>query len=355
MKKNKKNIGVIFGGRSFEHEVSLVSARSVIKALNKNKYRVVLIGLNKKGYWLKGKEANKLLKGEKITGKGEFMPDFLRSIDVFFPVLHGPFGEDGSIQGFLETLNKPYVGAGILGSALGMDKIMQKIIWQKYHLPIVDFIWFLRREWRTEWGKIVQKIKREIKFPCFVKPANAGSSIGISKAHNEEELIKTVNLASGYDRKVIVEKAIGKVREMELSVLGNDRPVASCLGEVIPSNEFYDYEAKYVDGKSRTVIPAKLDKKTEKKIKDIAITAYKTVDCRGLGRVDFLVSGENIYLNEINTIPGFTSISMYPKLWKASGVPYSKLLDKLIELAMEDFKEKQKIYYSYRPKVKWYV
>lgn len=356
MRRNKKTVGVIFGGQSFEHEVSLVSARSVIKALDKNKYRLVLIGINKKGYWLKGQAAEKLLKkGEMVADKGEFIPHFLQSIDVFFPVMHGPFGEDGSIQGFLETLNKPYVGAGILGSALGIDKIVQKIIWQRYQLPVVDFSWFLKKEWRLKRRILIKKIEERIKFPCFIKPANAGSSVGISKAHNRQELIKAINLAGKYDGKILIEKAVKKPREIEISVLGNDKPRASCPGEIIPSNEFYDYEAKYVDGKSKTIIPARMDKKTREKMKKTALLAYQTINCQGLGRVDFLLSGKKIYLNEINTIPGFTSISMYPKLWNASGLSYPKLLDKLINLACERFKEKQKFCYFYKPKSQWYV
>jgi D-alanine-D-alanine ligase len=350
----KKTIGVLFGGRSFEHEVSLVSARSVIRALDKNKYKIVLIGVDKKGHWLKGQMAKKLLKGE-ATNKGEFVPGFLSSIDIFFPVLHGPFGEDGSIQGFLETINKPYVGAGILGSALGIDKIMQKIIWQKYKLPIVDFIWFFKNEWQKNQILLIKKIKEKIKFPCFVKPANAGSSVGISKAHNQKNLIKAINLAGKYDQKILIEKAVKKAREIEISILGNEFPIASCPGEIIPSNEFYDYEAKYINGKSKIIIPAKINKEIKEKIKKIAILAYKTIDCRGLGRVDFLLDKKRIYLNEINTIPGFTSISMYPKLWNVSGLSYSSLLDKLIDLGFKYFKEKQKIYYSYQPKHQWHV
>ncbi len=279
----------------------------------------------------------------------------MQSIDVFFPVLHGPFGEDGSIQGFLESINKPYIGAGVLGSALGIDKKQQKIIWQKHKLPVVDFIWFLNKEWKLNQKTIIKKIEKRIKYPCFVKPANAGSSVGISKVRDKSELIRAVNLARKYDCKILLEKAIKKVREIEVGVLGNDQPVASCPGEIIPSNEFYDYEAKYVDGKSRVIIPAIINEKTVESIKKIAISAYKTLDCQGMGRVDFLLAPQKIYLNEINTIPGFTSISMYPKLWNASGLSYPKLLDKLINLAFERFREKQKLHYSYnfKGRIKW--
>ncbi len=351
----KLTIGVIFGGRSFEHEVSLVSARSIIKALNKKKYKIVLIGLTKKGGWLKGEGAKKLLAGKKIKEKGEFIPTFLKPIDVLFPVLHGPFGEDGTIQGFFEILNKPCVGAGVLGSAVGIDKIIQKIIWQKYHLPVVKFCWFLTKDWPKNKQKIIKKIEKEIKYSCFVKPANAGSSVGISKAHNRQELLKAINLASKYDRKILIEKAVKNVREIEVSVLGNDDPQVSCPGEIISDKEFYDYEAKYVDGKSQTLIPAKLSKKILRQIQKIGIQAYKLIDCQGMARVDFLLSGPKIYLNEINTIPGFTSVSMYPKLWQVSGLPYSKLLDKLIILARKRFKEREKLHYYFKSKKQWYV
>ncbi len=355
MKHKKLILGIVFGGRSFEHEVSLVSARSIINALDKKKYKIVLVGLTKEGRWLKGESAKKLLAGKKVKEKGEFVPTFLKPIDVFFPVLHGPFGEDGTIQGFFETLKKPYVGANVLGSAIGIDKIVQKIIWRNYHLPVVKFQWFLYKDWLKNKKKLIQQIEKELKYPCFVKPVNAGSSIGISKAHNRQELLKAVNLASKYDHKILIEKAVKNVTEVEVSVLGNNQVKASCVGEIIPSNEFYDYEAKYVDDKSLTLIPAKISKKLSKDIQKLAVQAYKLVDCQGMARVDFLLSGQKIYLNEINTIPGFTSISMYPKLWQKSGLSYVKLLDKLINLAIKRFKEKEKLHYSYKPKKQWYV
>jgi len=353
--KNKKNIGIVFGGRSFEHEVSLVSARSIINALDKQKYKIILIGLTKDGYWLKGESAKKLLAGKKVKEKGEFIPTFLEQIDVFFPVLHGPFGEDGTIQGFFETLKKPYIGANVLGSAIGINKVIQKIIWQNYHLPVVKFQWFLYKNWLENKQKLIQLIEKEIKYPCFVKPVNAGSSIGISKPHNRQELLKAVNLASKYDHKILIEKAVKNVTEVEVSVLGNDHVIASCVGEIIPSNEFYDYEAKYVDDKSVTLIPAKISKKLSKDIQKLAIQAYKLVGCQGMARVDFLLSGQKIYLNEINTIPGFTSISMYPKLWQKSGLSYVKLLDKLINLSINRFKEKEKLHfdYNFKGRIKW--
>lgn len=368
-------IGVIFGGRSFEHEVSLVSARSIINTLNRRKYKVILIGIAKNGYWLTGRKAKELLAGKEVGERGKFIPQFLKLIDVFFPVLHGSFGEDGTIQGFFETLDKPYVGAGVLSSSVGMDKIVQKIIWKQHKLPVVDFLWFLKKNWfrrdgpnvrvaKLKWDsilmhgkqKILKNIEEKIGYPCFVKPCNSGSSVGITKAHNRQGLIKSISLACKYDRKILVEMGIKKkFKEIEVSVLGNDEPRASLPGQIISSNEFYDYEAKYIDGKSLAIIPARLSRKLVKKIQDIAIRAYQAIDCSGMARVDFFLQDKKIYLNEINTIPGFTSISMYPKLWQASGLSYSKLLDKLIDLAIKRFNERKKLCYSYRPKREWYI
>ncbi len=362
MKKRKLTIGVIFGGRSFEHEVSLVSARSIVKALDRKRYRIKLIGITKNGRWVKGQAATKMLAGKGVGERGQFIPTFLKPVDVFFPVLHGPFGEDGILQGFLEALNKPYVGAGVLSSAVGMDKVIQKIIWRKYNLPIGKFLWFLKKDWQNNRTKLLYRIEREIKYPCFVKPANSGSSIGVSKAHNRKELIKTINLAEKYDRKILIEKTIKNAREIEISVLGNDTPKASLPGEIIASNEFYDYDAKYVDGLSQIIIPARLNKKLVSKIQEIAIEAYRLIDCSGMARADFLLknpvrkgSKPKIYLNEVNTIPGFTSISMYPKLWQASRLSYPKLLDKLIQLAIQRWQEREKLDYSYKPIRRWFV
>jgi len=327
--KKKIKIGLIFGGRSSEHEVSLVSARSIYQALDKKKYDIFLIGIKKDGYWVKESSAKELLQGKKIKEKGEFIPVFLKNIDVFFPVLHGSFGED--------------------------DKIMQKIIWQYYHIPVVKFIWFSKKEWLENKNNFINKIEKNIKYPCFIKPANTGSSIGISKAFKKIDLIKAVNLAFKYDFKVLIETAVKNPKEIEVSVLGNEEPRASLPGQVIPSNEFYDYEAKYVNNKSTIIIPAKLSQKTTKKIQKIALKAYQAVEGQGMARVDFLLSKDKIYVNEVNTIPGFTSISMYPKLWQASGLSSSKLLDKLIVLAVKTFKQKQKFQYSWKLKEKWYV
>jgi len=374
MKKNislgqeKLTIGLIFGGKSFEHEVSKISAQSVLKALNKNKYKIILIGVTKTGEWLFGEAAESLLKGRGVRANFQFsIFNFqFNKIDVFFPMVHGPFGEDGTLQGFLEILGKPYVGAGVLASAIGMDKITQKIIFQANGLPVAPFIYFNTSEFsncerseqqgseRSEGSYNFNDILRRLKFlnkknpyPCFIKPSNSGSSVGISKAHNEKELIQAIKLASRYDYKVLIEKAVPQAREIEVSVLGNEKVRVSVPGEVVPSNEFYDYKAKYIDNESKLLIPANLGPKIIKKIQELAEKAYKLVDCSGMARADFLlaVRGQNpkIYLNEINTIPGFTSISMYPKLWEASGLAYSKLLDELIKLAIQRWQKRQKL------------
>ncbi len=357
MSQKKLNIGVIFGGRSFEHEVSLVSARSIIKALDDDKYNINLFGLTKEGRWLTNKNAKKLLLNKRIKrGKGTKTPKKFNDIDVFFPILHGPFGEDGTIQGLLETIQKPYVGSGVLGSALGMDKVIQKIIWKSYNLPITDFVWFFKNDWEYKQKIYIEKIEKDIKYPCFVKPANSGSSVGINVAKNKRDLIQYVFEASRYDNKIIVERSIKNPQEVEVSVLGNKDPIASLPGEVIPRNEFYDYESKYIDNGSKEIIPARLNKKIIDHLQELSIKSYKAIECEGMARVDFLICKDNekVFINEINTIPGFTAISMYPKLWEASGINYSQLLDKLIQLALERFRHKELLNYSYKPKKDWY-
>ncbi len=340
-KSSKITVGVIFGGRSAEHQVSLVSAASVINALDKNKYRVVPIGITPGGKWLSSSDAVKLLRSgkhldiqpEKIltpdpSHKGLVSVDQPRHtderLDVIFPVLHGSFGEDGTVQGLFELAGIPYVGAGVLGSSVGMDKVVTKQLCERDHIPVTPYCWFLKKDYRKQSAKIIASIEKKLRYPCFVKPANSGSSVGISKAHNKKELLSAIELALHYDRKILVERGIADAREIEVSVLGNDEPVASVPGEIISSNEFYDYDAKYVDGKSRAIIPAKFPKSVVKKIQALAIRTFKAINCSGMGRVDFLVTkrSNTIYLNEINTIPGFTSISMYPKLWEASGISY---------------------------------
>lgn len=370
MKKLK--IGILFGGRSAEHEVSLVSAASIIQSLDKNKYDILPIGISKEGRWLSVPNSLQLLKERApIDSFPEhlLLPDprkqslvnisgasiSSQEVDVIFPVIHGTFGEDGTIQGLFELADIPYVGAGVLGSAVGMDKVISKQLLQHAKIPVAKGVWFLYSDFTKDPRKYIGDIERQLKYPCFVKPPNQGSSVGISKAHDRKELVRAIDLAGGYDRKILVEQAVKKPREIELSVLGNNEPEVSLPGEIIPSNEFYDYDAKYVDGKSVARIPAELPKALVKKIQATAIRAFQVLECTGMARVDFLVqkSGK-YYLNEINTIPGFTSISMYPKLWEASGVPYPALLDRLIHLALELHAQKKNLKTFYTPKTDWY-
>jgi D-alanine-D-alanine ligase len=369
---NKLRVGVIFGGRSGEHEVSLVSATSIINALDRNKYEVVPIGITHEGRWISSGESLKLLKSR--SGLEQEPERFLApepnrqslvslngeaseaKLDVIFPVVHGTYGEDGTLQGLLELANIPYVGAGGLASAVGMDKIIQKQLHKQAGLPVVNFEWFLASECSENAKAIAASVEKKFTYPVFVKPANTGSSVGISKSHNRKELFDALALAAQFDRKVIVEAGVRNAREIELSVLGNDTPIASVPGEIVPSNEFYDYDAKYVDGKSVAVVPAKLPKSVVKNLQALAVKAFTTLDCAGMARVDFFVvkKTNRIFLNEINTIPGFTSISMYPKLWQASGVSYSELLDRLIQLALERHNSKRRIQTTYQPTKEWY-
>jgi D-alanine-D-alanine ligase len=402
---SKLQVGILFGGRSGEHEVSLLSAASVLKAIDKNKYDVVPIGITKEGRWLTPAHAERLLRGETLRGenpheasgrhlragdpqatpgaavlaKGEavIVPPVPQShvlipfesttsegsgaergidVDVIFPVLHGTFGEDGTIQGLLELADIAYVGAGVLGSAAGMDKDVMKKLFAAAELPIVKHVTVLRTEWEQDPKRATREVESKLKYPVFVKPANLGSSVGISKAHDRKELGPAMEVAAGYDRKIVIEQGVGgkkqKARELEVSVLGNDAPQASIAGEIVPSAEFYDYNAKYLDEGSELLIPAKISRKQMKEVQQMAVRAFQAVDCSGLARVDFLmdpgVRGKTskIYVNEINTMPGFTSISMYPKLWAASGVEYATLIDRLIELAVERHQEKKKNRYS---------
>jgi D-alanine-D-alanine ligase len=399
---NKLRVGILFGGRSGEHEVSLLSAASVLNAIDKEKYEVVPIGITKDGRWLTSGDAENLLTGKLVIeprhlragdpeitqpaavlarGEAVVVPpepvnrqsglvpfqtdsslmrrasDRAINVDVIFPVLHGTFGEDGTIQGLLELADIPYVGAGVLGSAAGMDKDIMKSLFLATGLPIVKHITILRSEWEKD-RKKVEKLVGKLKYPVFVKPANLGSSVGISKAHNKKELAPAIEEAAKFDRKIVIEQGVGgnkgKAREIECSVVGNDEPVASIPGEIVPVKEFYDYNAKYLDEGSELIIPAKLTKAQTKKVQELAIKAFKAVDCSGLARVDFLMepgnssgkSGGKIYLNEINTMPGFTAISMYPKLWAASGLEYSDLIDRLVQLGIERYADKKKNQYS---------
>jgi len=371
----KIRVGVIFGGRSAEHEVSLVSAASVINALDRKKYEILPIGITPEGRWLSASDALKLLKERADI---ESLPEHIlvpdprkrglvqlhrssaesvpHPVDVVFPVLHGTYGEDGTIQGLFELADIPYIGAGVLGSAVGMDKVIQKQLLRQAAIPVVEDVWFLIHEYRKNSKKLIGSMERRLGYPCFVKPANLGSSVGISKAHNRRELEGAIKLAGEYDVKILVERGVENAREIECSVLGDDDPIASVPGEIIPSNEFYDYDAKYVDGKSTAVIPAKLPKSVIRKIQRYSIECFRALDCAGMGRVDFLLerSTNRIFLNELNTIPGFTSISMYPKLWQASGMSYGELLDRLIQLAIERHRVRAALKTAYRPKTDWF-
>lgn len=335
MKKIK--LGIIYGGISTEHEVSKVSAKSILENLKKEKYEVYEIYINKEGKWLN--KDNKII---------ENVFAYLKNLDVVFPVLHGIGGEDGTIQGLFEMLKIPYVGVGVLGSAVGMDKVYSKIVFEKAKIPQAKYVYIRKNqnlftyvsedfeEWQLPLEDICKKIEQKIKFPMFVKPSNSGSSVGINKASNLDELKEDIIYAANFDTKILVEENING-REIECAVLGNSNPKASPIGEILPADEFYSYDAKYKNSNSKTEIPAKIEKDIVDEVRKLAVKAYKALDCKGLSRVDFFVErGTNkIYINEINTLPGFTSISMYPKLWEYSGLKYSDLLDELIKLALE--------------------
>lgn len=357
--EKKLRIAVLFGGRSGEHEVSLVSAKSVLSALDIEKYAITQIGITKDGVWLTGENVLEAMSKEQIEDENlkqvVIIPDqyhnriweiqmdsspwmlkSLAEVDVVFPVLHGTFGEDGTLQGLLELANLAYVGAGVTGSSVGMDKGVFKDVMRANGIPTVESVIVLRNEVEENIETVIRKAEEVGPYPLFVKPANLGSSVGISKCNSRADLSEGLLEAAAYDRRVLVERGVN-AREIEISVLGNDTPQASIPGEVLPSREFYSYESKYVDGTSGLLIPAPLPPGTADRIRQLALTAYKAIDCAGMARVDFFVekgTGE-IYLNELNTIPGFTSISMYPKLWEASGIPYNKLVDRLVELAIE--------------------
>jgi D-alanine-D-alanine ligase len=400
----KLRVGILFGGRSGEHEVSLLSAASVVNAIDKTKYEVVPIGITKDGRWLTAEHAERLLKGDAgggahatptqlragdpeatpgaavlATGESVVVPpeparreaglapfqthattdanlrrasDRAINVDVIFPVLHGTFGEDGTIQGLLELADIAYVGAGVLGSSAGMDKDVMKSLFRAAGLPIVKHVTVVRSQFEHEPEKLQKLVESKLKYPVFVKPANLGSSVGISKAHDLKELGPAIAEAAKFDRKIVIEEGVGgkknKAREIECAVLGNDDPKASIAGEIVPCKEFYDYDAKYLAEGSELVIPAKITKAEMKTVQRLSIAAFQAVDCTGLARVDFLMDPKSrkIYVNEINTMPGFTAISMYPKLWAATGVPYPELIDRLIRLGIERHEDKKRNQYS---------
>jgi len=394
----KLRVGVLFGGRSGEHEVSLLSAASVLNAIDKSKYEVVPIGITKEGRWVTAAHAERLLQGKPadtpeprhlragdpdatapaaVLARGEGvvvppmpgqdhsslmpfetdaheLPAAVNSVDVdiIFPVLHGTFGEDGTIQGLLELADIAYVGAGVLGSAAGMDKDVMKRLFRNAGLPIVKHVTVLRSDWREQPKKVRKQIESALKYPVFVKPANLGSSVGISKVHDSSELASAMDEAARFDRKLVIEEGVGgkkgKAREIECSVLGNDKPIASVAGEIVPIEEFYDYSAKYLVEGSESIIPAKIGNAKQKEVQRLAVAAFQAVDCAGMARVDFLMDPrtKKMYVNEINTIPGFTSISMYPKMWAATGIGYPQLMDRLIQLGLERHAEKKQNQYS---------
>ncbi len=373
----KLRVGVIYGGRSGEHEVSIASAAAVFKNLDRERYDAVAIRIGKDGRWALPAHPPALVSAAEVIDAakaGEPDPgrevhlvahpggDTLLTIDrahsavsglaldVVFPVLHGPYGEDGTVQGLLELANVPYVGAGVLASAVGMDKAAMKLVFAARGLPICDYEVVLKRDWRRDPRAILHTVVGRLGFPVFVKPANLGSSVGISKAKHATQLRTAIDHAAEFDRKIVVEAAVPQAREIECAVLGNDEPEASVPGEIVPSREFYDYEAKYLDEGSKPLIPAPLTDAQAAEIRRLAVAAFKAIDGAGMARVDFLLARESgvLYLNEVNTIPGFTTISMYAKMWAASGLDYPALLDRLIALALERHADKQELRTSFR-------
>ncbi len=363
---SEKKIAVIFGGRSGEHVVSLRSAAFIMEALKRNNYEVFPVGITREGTWIAGGDPWKALKEDQPPGDcyktalitDPVSPGFLlweeksctrkeiisfQEVDIAFPVLHGPFGEDGTIQGMFEMANLPYVGPGVLASSVGMDKVVMKEVFLQRNLPVGNYLYFMNEEWLKNRDFWVGMVVDEIKFPCFIKPANLGSSVGISKVYNVEQFAKGVEEALTYDEKIIVEANIPG-REIECSVLGDLKISASLPGEIIPNNDYYDYKAKYIDDRSELIIPARLNSGLKEEIQRLAIEAFKSIYGSGMARVDFFVNSDNeIIINEINTIPGFTSISMYPKLWDASGTPYNELIDQLVQIALNRHERRNRL------------
>src|SRR2546426_6975118 len=357
---SRLRIGVLFGGRSTEHEVSILSAQSIIAAMDPQRFEAVPLYIDKNGRWLVGGSLKQLVSEDAASAYVYLPPDptqrslvpardgigpppSLTALDAVFPVFHGLNGEDGTIQGVLELANLPYVGAGVLGSALGLDKIYMKRAFAAAGLPVVDYVPITRRQYERDSDAFIALVEERIGYPCFTKFANSGSSVGTTKAHHRAELLEGLRLASSFDRKLIVERAID-ARELEVSVLGNDQPQASVVGEVVPAHEFYDYEAKYLDEGSRLLIPAPIAPDAAENVRSMAIQAFLAVDAAGMARVDFFIErrSSRIIVNELNTIPGFTRISMYPKLWEASGLSYPRLIERLVDLAIERFNDKQR-------------
>jgi D-alanine-D-alanine ligase len=359
--QRKLRVGVLFGGRSGEHEVSLASAASIIRGLDPQKYEAVPIGITKEGHWLIGAGAHKMLPevlrdGQRVVMSADPTETALmtldgsshgQKLDVVFPVIHGTFGEDGTLQGLLELAGLPFVGAGVLGSAIGMDKDVAKRLMQVAGIPVVPWIAVQRADRERKPKEIRRAIEKKFKYPVFVKPATLGSSVGMTKVHSRAELAPALDLAAEFAMKILVERAV-TAREIEVSVLGNHDPQASIPGEIVPHREFYDYAAKYLEEGTQLLIPAKLKKSEIKKVQALAVTAFRALELSGMARVDFFIEkrGGRIFLNEVNTIPGFTSISMYPKLWEANGIPFRQLISRLIDLALEQHREKARTKYQ---------
>jgi D-alanine-D-alanine ligase len=366
--EKKLHVAVLFGGRSGEHEVSLMSARSVLSVLDPAKYEVTQVGITREGTWLTGTDVLDKFENNKIEGlipvlvspdpseRGIYIMEGISGlkkwsdVDVYFPVLHGTFGEDGTLQGLFELADVAYVGAGVVGSSVGMDKGVFKDVMIANHIPVVDMMVVLRAEIENDMLSTIERAEKVSDYPLFTKPANLGSSVGVTKCSNRSDLQEGLMEAALFDRRILVQKGVKNAHEIEVSVLGNDEPAASVCGEVLPSREFYSYESKYIDGTSGLLIPAPLPDEISECIREYAVRAYKAIDCAGMARVDFFVEKDTnkIYLNELNSIPGFTKISMYPKLWEASGLSYQKLVDRLIELAMERKADRDHTSHMYR-------
>lgn len=361
----KTKVGLLYGGKSPEHQVSLSTAMAVMNAIDPHKFDVIPIYITPQGQWIKGKRLTgpvKEVKQLQFTSTATAMipvslnqvpasesssADSEETIDVIFPLLHGPNGEDGTVQGLLEMLNLPYVGNGVLASAVGMDKVIMKNLFAQAGLRQAKYVAVTKYDWQKSGEAVYDRIEQELGYPCFVKPANAGSSVGISKCKQRGDLHKAFAEAFKYDRKIIIEEAIVG-REIEIGVIGNDEPICSVVGEIVPKKEFYDYEAKYEDGQTELIIPAKVTPEQYETIKEMAIAAFKALDLSGLVRADFFLAEDGtVYINEINTMPGFTPYSMFPLLWQHSGVPYPELIERLIALALERHQEKQTITYTF--------
>lgn len=347
----KTKLCLLYGGKSAEHEVSLQTAKAVIHALDKNKFEISPIFISKEGHWIEGPPITGAVKDVEelqFAGSGlQIMPLGLDTgFDMVFPLLHGPNGEDGTVQGMLEVLDLPYVGNGVLASSAGMDKVVMKNVFAQAGLPQVGYVSFIRSEWEEDREAAYGKVEEKIGYPSFVKPANLGSSVGISKCDNRDELQAAFEEAFRYDRKIIIEEGV-KAREIEVGILGNDELSCSVAGEIVPKKEFYDYEAKYADHTTELVIPAEIEEDVYESIRKMAFTAYKSLDCSGLARMDFFLTNDGrVLINEVNTMPGFTPVSMFPLLWKNTGVPYPELIEKLVELGKERHDEKQKIVHT---------